>query len=85
MTAHQFYPEGAQFMSDRVMPQQSKADWFRLLSADYATRATRITHGKANSMLLDMSQSWLRLAELQDRLAMKAARSSSVSDLPDED
>jgi hypothetical protein len=73
MAVQQLFPDGAQFMSDRVMTGQSRADWFRLLSAEHAQRAKRVPNVQASSMLLDMSQSWLRLAELQDRWTAKAA------------
>jgi hypothetical protein len=56
---------------------ERKADWYRAQAADCAARAKQATDPRVKTVNMDMAESWLRLAELVEKLDAKEAEPSS--------
>jgi hypothetical protein len=56
---------------------EQKAEWYRAQAADCAARAEQATDPRVKAVGMDMVQSWLRLAELVEKLDAKEAASPS--------
>jgi hypothetical protein len=62
---------------------ERKAEWYRAQAADCAARAEQATDPRVKTVGMDMVQSWLRLAELVEKLeANEAAPPSNAPQTP---